>query len=51
MRDLRILSRHLPFRTCARLRLEWWINAVGGWLAGHRHSGAAERLWRACRMW
>lgn len=48
---LRVLSPRLPLHTRARLGVERRIDAVAGWLAGHGHPGAAERLWRACRMW
>jgi hypothetical protein len=51
VRDLRILSPRLPYRTRARLRVQERIDGVGGWLAGHGYPGAAEWLWRACRMW
>jgi hypothetical protein len=49
-RDLRVLSPRLPYRTRARLRAEHHLTAVGAWLIDHGHTGAAERLWRACRM-
>ena len=51
MPDLQILSPRLPLSTRVRLRAEHCIDRVGGWLAGHGWPGAAEWLWRACRMW
>lgn len=38
-----------------KVRLRLWctslINKAGYWLVCHDHIRAAERLWRACRMW
>jgi hypothetical protein len=41
----------LPRRLRLRLWLTHLINGTGIWLVEHEHFGAAERLWRICRMW
>lgn len=50
MHELRVLSPRLPYCTRLRLAAEHHIDAVGGWLCGHRCSWLAVWLWRACRM-
>ncbi|MEV7034578.1 hypothetical protein AB0N99_30655 [Streptomyces sp. NPDC093272] len=51
MRDVRVLSPRLPFRTRAQLAIERQIDGVCGWLADHRCTRVAEWMWRLCGMW
>jgi hypothetical protein len=45
------LKTPLPRRVRMKLWLTRRVNAAGIWLCEHHHEGAAELLWRACRMW
>lgn len=40
----------LPCRVRLRLAAHRRIDRLGAWLCGHHATGAAEGLWRACRM-
>lgn len=40
----------LPLVVRVRLSVEQGIDTLASWLCAHRASGAAEWLWRICRM-
>jgi len=40
----------LPRRIRLRLAVHRRIDRLGAWLCDHHAAGAAERLWRTCRM-
>lgn len=50
MPELRVLWPRLPLRTRGCLRFQQRIDKVAVRLVNHGHPGAAERLWRTCRM-